>query len=263
MIKSGLGVAGLVAATALAFGGPAQAEDREFAWSTTIGGTSDYIFRGISQTREDPAFQMSVDASYGIFYAGVWGSNIDLEFPDVSGSRFGATEIDFYTGIKPVLGPVTFDLGILYYWYPQSDDPGGSESDYVEFKIGASFAPFTNASVAGAYYYTPDNFGEVGDGHTFEGTIGYTLPAIAMFTPTVSGAVGHVIGDDDDPGFLGFGDDADDNYTYWNAGLGLAVEKWVFDFRYHDTNIGDDVFCNGQALQCDARFVFTAKITLP
>jgi hypothetical protein len=47
-----------------------------------------------------------------------------------------------------------------------------------------------------------------------------------------------------------------DDYTYWNAGLALSVEKFTFDFRYWDTNIQDD----GLA---DERFVFTASITLP
>ena len=50
---------------------------REFAWSITVGGTSDYVFRGVSLTNEDPAAQGSIDVSYGIFYAGAWASNVD------------------------------------------------------------------------------------------------------------------------------------------------------------------------------------------
>lgn len=244
------------------FASAASADENKFSWSVTGAGTSDYVFRGISQTAQDPAFQASIDASYGIFYAGIWGSNIDLG-PNGPGVSFGSAEIDLYAGIKPVVGPVTFDLGVLYYYYPGSSDPGGFESDYVELKVGASMTPFENAAISGTYYYTPDNFGEVGHGHTFEGTLAYTFPAVGIFTPTVSGTVGHVIGDDGDAQFLGFGDSADDNYTYWNAGLALAVEKFTFDFRYHDTDIGGDAFCNGAYLQCDSRFVATVKVTLP
>ena len=235
-------------AAGFAFAGPAAAEDaREFTWSVTGTGTSDYIFRGFSQTNESPAAQASVDIGYGIFYAGIWGSNIDL---DGGGLVFGSAEVDFYAGIKPVVGPVTFDLGVLYYYYPGAEDGvNGAESDYVEFKLGAAITPFTNASLSGAYYYTPDNFLETDAQHTIEGTLGYTLPAFGIFTPTVSGTVGYAKSDQDLY-------EGDDNYVYWNAGVALAVEKFTFDFRYWDTNLSDTDIA-------DSRFVFSARVTLP
>jgi uncharacterized protein (TIGR02001 family) len=226
---------------------PAEAA-REFSWSVTGAGTSDYVFRGFSQTNEGPAFQASIDVSYGIFYAGIWGSNIDLDDPGVL--EFGSGEIDFYAGIKPVVGPVTFDLGVIYYWYPGAEDGlNGAEADYVEFKLGASITPFTNASLSGAYYYTPDNFLESDEAHTLEGTIGYTTPAIGIFTPTFSATLGTVMTEFDQ--FEG-----DDSYVYWNAGVGFAVEKFTFDFRYWDTDLDNTDLA-------DERFVFTAKVTLP
>ena len=48
---------------------------REFGYSITIGGTSDYVFRGFSNTNRDPAAQGSFDVTYGIWYAGIWASN--------------------------------------------------------------------------------------------------------------------------------------------------------------------------------------------
>ncbi len=229
---------GLVAA-------PASAEDREFSFSTTLTGTSDYIFRGVSLNNEDPAFQASVDASYGIFYAGVWGSMVD-------GAGYEPVELDFYAGIKPVWGPVTFDFGVIYYTYFWAEP---DNLDYVELKAGASFSPIENLTLKPVIYFTPDqeNYSE---GYTIEGTAAYQLRQIGIFTPTVSGLVGYTEADDAD--FFG----PSDNYTYWNAGLALAVEKFVFDFRYWDTNLdsaaGDTYF----GLD-DERFVFTASITLP
>ena len=79
---------------------------------------------------------------------------------------------------------------------------------------------------------------------TIEGTLAYELPSVGVFTPTVSGLVGWTEN-------FGAGE-----YTYWNAGLALAVDKFTFDFRYWDTDISND----GLA---DERFVFTASITLP
>ncbi len=52
-------------ATALRPRPPAD-EGRKFTWSLTMGATSDYIFRGISLSDEDPAFQPWVNFSYGI-----------------------------------------------------------------------------------------------------------------------------------------------------------------------------------------------------
>ncbi len=51
------------------------------------------------------------------------------------------------------------------------------------------------------------------------------------------------------------------DYTYWNAGLALAVDKFTFDFRYWDTDLETGL----QPLDglADERFVFTAKVTLP
>lgn len=71
---------------------PAATEDREFSWSITVGGTSDYVFRGVSLTSGDPAAQGSIDASYGIFYAGAWASNVD-------GDGYEPWELDLYAGL--------------------------------------------------------------------------------------------------------------------------------------------------------------------
>ncbi len=66
-------------ASLVALSAAAIAEERSLDMSVTLGGTSDYIFRGISQTSENPAAQGSVDVTYGIFYAGIWASNDDFD----------------------------------------------------------------------------------------------------------------------------------------------------------------------------------------
>lgn len=222
-------------------------EGRKFGWSITLGGTSDYVFRGISFTDEDPAAQGSIDFTYGIAYAGIWASNIS--------GLAGPLEIDYYIGIKPVLGPVTFDFGVLYYTYPSGDDDtNGHEIDYVEFKTGASGSPIKNLTLGVVGYYSPEQSGG-GEEYAVEGSAAYTLPTVGIFTPTVSGLYGW-------QGFetAGFFIDGDD-YEYWNAGLSLAVEKFTFDFRYWDTTISDTDGIVGD--NADERFVFSAKVTLP
>ncbi len=240
---------------------PAE-EGRKLNLSITAGGTSDYVFRGISQTSEDPAAQGSIDLGYGIFYAGVWASNVDFDdAPPAS------AEVDFYAGIKPTLGPgplwgpITFDFGVIYYAYPGADD-SGAELDYVELKAGYSMeSPWIKGLTTGTtFYYSPEYGGETGEVYTLESAASYALPQIGIFTPSITGAYGTVYGDNDE-GF--FADGTDDKYSYWNAGLALAVEKFTFDFRYWDTDISQaGGVCVSEGL-CDERFVFTAKVTLP
>lgn len=228
----------------------APAEGRKLEFSATLTGTSDYVWRGISQNLENPAVQGSLDMTYGIFYAGIWGSNIDF------GSDYDANaELNFYTGLKPVWGPVTFDFGVIYYAYPASNDPYG-DLDFVELKAGYSLeSPWIRGLTSGTtVYWSPDFSEELGDVFTVESAASYALPKIGIVQPAVSGVWGTVYGDRDD-GFV-VGTNNKDKYSYWNAGLELAVENFTFDFRYWDTNIRG----NGLA---DERFVFTTNISLP
>lgn len=247
---------------------PAAAEGRKLTWSITLGGTTDYVFRGLSLNDENPAVQGSFDIGYGIFYAGVWGTNLDDGLTPDLHDGLGPAEIDVYAGIKPVVGPVTFDLGIIGYLYPNENYQGvRGEANYIELKAGASFAPFTNASLAGNIYYSPDYQYTEGDAFAIEGTAGYTLRQVGPFVPTISGTFGYQEIEEAvnrDGGFAGSfgGGDNNNDYLYWNAGLALVVDKLTIDLRYWDTDIKDDaVFIRGGL--ADERFVGTIKVTLP
>ena len=54
-----------------------------------------------------------------------------------AGNTVANIEIDIYAGIKPKTGRITWDLGVIYYAYPNAFDPAG-ELNYVEFKVGGS-----------------------------------------------------------------------------------------------------------------------------
>ena len=99
--------------------------------SANVALTTDYVFRGFSQTAEGPAVQGGYDLTCGIFYAGVWASSLDwgdagdvlrwpIMRPLTPTSRYDASiEMDWYLGIKPVTGRITWDLGVIYYSYPE------------------------------------------------------------------------------------------------------------------------------------------------
>ncbi len=79
--------------------------------------TSDYRYRGISQTRLKPAFQFGADKSFkGGFYVGAWASTIKW-VQDAEGDA--NLEIDLYGGFKgEIAKDVGFDVGVLQYVYP-------------------------------------------------------------------------------------------------------------------------------------------------
>lgn len=244
----------------LALSGAALAEDK-LSWSASLTGTSDYVFRGISQTDNDPTVQGSIGFEYGMFYAGGWASGLDWG----AGSD-AELEVDWYAGIKPTwnspLGEVGFDFGVIYYTYPGLSD-SGAEADYFELKAGYSLpSPFIKGLTTGSYvYWSPEYSTEVGEVWTTESVASYELPKVWVFDPTLSGVLGWQTGERSD----GYNAGAKDEYYYWNAGLTLAVENLSFDLRYWDTNLDavDGGLCGSATLQCDERFVFSATVAIP
>jgi uncharacterized protein (TIGR02001 family) len=257
--KTYAAVAGSAVLLAVGMGTAARAGDDAapaaapaFGYTLTITGVSDYMFRGISFTDEKPAFQPYLELTYGIGYVGFWGSNISD-----SAGFYGPWEVDVYAGIRPVTGPVNWDLGVLYYQYGSNGNTNplsSSDIDYIEFQVAATTSPVENLTLGLKGYYTPDQNLAVVETETIEGSINYTLPAFtvsgASWVPTVGGILGYT--NAEAPAyFLG----KNKNYTYWNAGMKIAVDKFFMDFRYWDTTINDD--------QADSRFVFSAGVALP
>lgn len=211
------------AAASLCFAGAANAADGP-TFAFNLGAANDYIFRGFSQTDEDPQVFGGIDASMGIGYAGVWVSNVD--FLDSTDAEF-----DLYAGVKPVVGAVTFDLGVIYYGYL---DKGASNYDYWEFKAAAS-VPAGPATLGVATYFSPDFFGTADDAFYYEANAAVSIPDTKF---TITGAIGR---QQQDGGL---------DYTTWNVGLGFALTDHVsFDVRYWDTNASktDDPLSYGDA----------------
>lgn len=252
-LKSFLGAAGVAALASLAMSTAVLAddgEDRKFGYSITLTGTSDYIFRGISFNDQLPAFQPFIEFTYGIAYVNFWGSNI--------AEPLAPFEMDISAGIRPVTGPVSWDIGVLYYTYPAAQ-AGWGATDYVEFKVGASVSPVTNLTLGLTGYWSPDQGDAAGETETVEGSISYALPKFAIFDPTIGGTLGYSNADKN--GVTSFVGQKD--YTYWNVGLKLAVDKYFMDFRYWDTNISKNANNGFDNSIADSRFVFSAGVNLP
>lgn len=187
----------------------------QIAWN--VAATSDYVFRGVSQTEEDAALSAGVDLTAGTVYAGAWASNV--AFP---GDPDTNAEIDVYGGVRPEFAGFNWDFGVVGYFY--TGQPDGADYDYVEAKAAVSRA-FGPATIGGAVYWSPDFFGASEDEATY-------IEANAAFSPadkwTVSGAVGRQ--------FLS----SDFDYTTWNLGAAYQLtDNLALDLRYHDTDEHD------------------------
>lgn len=188
----------------------ASAQDTDVAFN--VGVFSDYVFRGFSQTNEDPALQGGVDLTAGSFYAGAWASNVD--FGDDTDA-----EIDVYGGFRTEAAGYALDFGVVGYFYVNA--PGGADYDYVEFKAAASRAigPVTAGAVV---YYSPDFFGLDEEATYVEGNLAWAFAD----KWAASGAVGYQALD------------VNDDYTTWNAGVTYTlVEGLGLDVRYFDTDV--------------------------
>lgn len=255
--------------------GAALADEPKLAVTANFAVTSEYVFRGVSQSAQNPTVQFGIDATYKWFYAGVWGSGIDFgKDPIRPGQDIAHVEVDLYAGIKPVLGPLTFDLGVIYYTYPNAFDNGPStavfrELNYFELKAGVSATPWKDGTVGATLFYSPEYINQTGSVFTLEGSLSQVLPKIGQITPTFGALIGWQTGDDARFRLL-VANNAADNYLYWNIGMTLGFgDRFSVDFRYWDTNLKDNnltgggvnKFCSGSTFQCDERFVATAKVT--
>ncbi|CAA2141873.1 TorF family putative porin [Hyphomicrobium sp. ghe19] len=250
-------VTGGVCAAALAMfatAGIASAEDRQFGYALTITGSSDYLFRGISFTDNGPTANIYQEVSYGIAYAAAWTSNIN-------NGAYGPWEQDIYVGLRPVTGPVSWDLQALYYTYGNRDG-SSSDIDYFEFKIGATTTLREGLTVGANIFLTPDQGAAAAPNISYEGTVAYDLPKFAQFAPQFTALIGHTDAGDNAIYGGGAGNgywNGVQSYTYWNAGVKVNVDKFFMDFRYSDTDIGSAGIDPGLS---DARFVFSAGVNL-
>jgi len=146
--------------------------------------TNDYLFRGLSQTSGDAAAQGGVDVTAGVLYAGTWLSNVN--FGPTAGDPDNKTKIeyDLYAGVRPVLGPINLDVGVIRYGY--TDSPKAAHYEYWEGKVLASHTSGP-ATIGAAFYYSPEFFGKVGNAEYYEVNAAYTLGSKA----SLSGAVGY------------------------------------------------------------------------
>jgi uncharacterized protein (TIGR02001 family) len=111
---------------------PAAAPSSPFTGNVMLA--SEYLYRGIAQTRGKPAIQGGFDYAHpNGFYIGTWGSSISWIGDTVPGAS-ASLELDIYGGYKgSITDDLGYDVGILTYNYPGTNKPvGNAKPDTTE-----------------------------------------------------------------------------------------------------------------------------------
>ena len=211
-----------LAVGALALSGSALAE-----LSANIGATSNYVWRGVTQTDDSAAISGGLDYAHEAgFYAGTWASNVDFDDDTTA-------EVDFYGGFANELGMgLGYDVGAIYYAYPGADD----DLDFTEVYLKLSYSWVLDFS--GGVSYTVDK--EDDDADTND--VYFDLNASYEVAPTwsVGGTVGYYDFDDEDAA----------DYTHYQLGVTKSagdLGDFTFSVSVADAQSGEDSI-DGDAL---------------
>jgi uncharacterized protein (TIGR02001 family) len=176
---------------------------------------SDYVYRGVSQTSEEPTIQGGFDVTVenGV-YAGIWASNISFD---------GSVEVDYYIGFSnDILEDWSYDIGLIHYDYPK--DGASPDSDFQELYFSLSYQAFT-VGIANS----SDFFGETGSATYAYGEYDLSLPNDVSL-------VFH----------YGSQDDAED-YDEYSMSLSKEISGIDFSLSWHDTD-GNSVEGSGSRI---------------
>ncbi|GAB5450995.1 MAG: TorF family putative porin [Halioglobus sp.] len=222
MNKKVLSVAVATALTAGFTAAPAQAE---MEISGNVALTSDYRFRGISQSDEEFAIQGGFDIAFEPgFYIGTWGSSVDF---DTNETVDGSLELDYYAGWAGNIGDSDFGIDIGYFYYDYPGDDGNPEGDYQEIAVGLSWGDLGLGLV-----YSDDYYAETDEFWYVSGDYSFTI----LEDLSIGLHVGYNMLDEDG-GFLSSDEDAYTDYsvsaTYTYGGVDFSL-AWV------GTDLDDD-----------------------
>lgn len=202
--------------------------------------TTDYRFRGISQTDGDPALQgyARIDHNSGIHVA-AFVSTLD----DVS--RPGQFEARFDVGFsREILLATNIDVGVQYYAFPDNDGVVGASFFEPYVAVSHTLGPVT-AEVGAAYAPAQDAFGDEDSVNLYADA----RAGLIILPFSVTGRVSHTSGPARFVGALGARD-----YWDWRVGAERTFGPATIAIEYVDTNLPDTV------PQADATLVATLRL---
>ncbi|MBU2179269.1 MAG: TorF family putative porin [Gammaproteobacteria bacterium] len=228
------------AALVLSLGFAATAVQAETALSGSLTLTSDYLFRGISQTDEGMALQGGLTlADDSGFYLSTWGSNITF--------GQGSMELDILAGWSGKLSEDwTTDVGIMQYRYPNGDN----ETD--QFNFVELYSKFIYQDLTLGLAYSSDYFGTDVDKY-FYYSADYNYSLVENLSLQFHLGYNQFDNNTEYATFLAAGPVSGKGYMDWSIG---ATTDWMgtsLSLKYADTDIDSSAECN----LCDGRVVFS------
>lgn len=230
--------AALIAASApfAAHAGETGTADLIVSGSATL--TSDYRFRGVSQSDKNMAVQGGLTVSHASGpYLGAWASNL------AGWGTFGGAnmELDLLAGYKAKLSDnAALDVGLTWYMYPS----GANDTDFAEpyAKLSGTSGPFT-VTVGAAYAPKQYALANVSNAPNSRGQKQDNLYIWTDGAAAISGtpltAKAHVGYSDGNPGLGPNGTSVAPTGRYWDWSLGIdaAWRNLTLNLSYVDTDI--------------------------
>ena len=213
--------------------------------TTNLGATSDYRFRGISQTQNAPALQGGIDyADKSGVYIGNWNSSVSSQLY-TNGSGL---ESDLYAGYKKEVVGVTLDVGSYNYFYPRAS-VGSTNYNTKEVYVGAAKGPVSVkvSQSLGDYFATSNS----------KGTRYYQADVTFPIAGTKASVLAHA-------GKTDIANNTTLDYTDYNFGLGYNIAGFDVTAKYYTNSNKTTTFetantLNGQKLYKNAAVLSVSK----
>ena len=214
-----------------------------------LGLTSDYRFRGISQSQNAPAVQGGIDYAHSSgFYVGNWNSSVSS---DVYTNGSGV-ESDLYAGFKKdIYKGLTLDVGSYNYFYPRATNGTSTNFDTNELFAGLGYGP-----VSVKYSQSLSNYFGTANSKNSQYYQADLVQPLAYISKNLS-LLAHV-------GRTEVNNNSSSNYTDYNVGLGYNLQGWDLAAKYYTNSGTTSTFqsantINGQRLYKDAAVVSVSK----
>jgi uncharacterized protein (TIGR02001 family) len=215
--------------------------------SGNLGLTSDYRFRGISQSQNAPAVQGGVDYAHSSgFYVGNWNSSVSSQmYTNGSG-----VESDLYAGFKKnIYKGITIDVGSYNYFYPRATNNTSTNFDTNELFVGLGYGP-----VSVKYSQSLSNYFGTANSKNSQY---YQADVVQPIGKTKVSLLAHA-------GRTEVNNSSTLNYSDYNVGLGYDLQGWQLAVKYYTNTDTSSTFrtantINSQQLYKDATVFSVSK----
>ncbi len=208
--------AGLAAPAMAATDPDADEADYHGPLTATFGIASGETFRGVTVPSDDPVIRGTLDYQFKPgFYVGAAAANSTLPGIDA--------EADLSAGWRRKDGPLSWDLGVVYYSYYGTDRRGSAQPDYGEVDAQAAW-DLKLVTLSGDITVTPPGFGH----SKGAAAVSAGLEVPFDLTDDLSGAVSGNAGFQNERGV--------EDYAFWDAGVSLYLNWFDVDLRYYATD---------------------------